>query len=271
MDRPETLRVTPGDHRELPARLREDSAVLNAFALGRLLGMARGEARAWVCARGTGSTGGYLSVLESPQAVDVWVRGAPQEVATLLDFFVRTVWRQGRSRILYVNTDQQHVQVVTDMFPDSVPSLQDVMGVGRGQERLSSGVQAARLGPGDASEYARLSVPEGIKVTRGVLSRNRSFLKDHPAYGVREDGRLVSVANIVVMLPEVCVISGVATHGLYRGRGYATAVVSAVTREALAHAPLATLYVNQDNGAAIGIYSKLGYRKITESACVELD
>ena len=48
----------------------------------------------------------------------------------------------------------------------------------------------------------------------------------------------------------------------YRGKGYAKAVVSALTREAVTSGALAGLHVEEDNEPAIRIYENLGYKII---------
>jgi len=55
-------------------------------------------------------------------------------------------------------------------------------------------------------------------------------------------------------------IGGVFTRKRYRGRGYAKAVTSALTREAVFSGAVAGLHVEVDNEPAIKVYKNLGYQ-----------
>jgi GNAT superfamily N-acetyltransferase len=80
-------------------------------------------------------------------------------------------------------------------------------------------------------------------------------------YGIRVGGRLVSAAGTHVISREarMAVVGNVLTHVGHRGRGYATAVTSAVTAELLRYCDDVVLNVRADNPPAIQAYRKLGY------------
>jgi GNAT superfamily N-acetyltransferase len=80
-------------------------------------------------------------------------------------------------------------------------------------------------------------------------------------YGIRVSGRLVSAAGTHVISREarLGVVGNVLTHVAHRGRGYATAVTSAVTAELLRYCDEVVLNVRADNPPAIQAYRKLGY------------
>jgi GNAT superfamily N-acetyltransferase len=80
-------------------------------------------------------------------------------------------------------------------------------------------------------------------------------------YGIRAGGRLVSAAGTHVISREarLAVVGNVLTHAGHRGRGYATAVTSAVTAELLRYCDDVVLNVRSDNPPAIQAYRKLGY------------
>lgn len=80
-------------------------------------------------------------------------------------------------------------------------------------------------------------------------------------YGIRVNGRLVSAAGTHVISREarLGVVGNVLTHTAHRGRGYATAVTSAVTAELLRYCDDVVLNVRADNPPAIAAYRKLGY------------
>ncbi|MEM0262698.1 MAG: GNAT family N-acetyltransferase [Nitrososphaerota archaeon] len=79
-------------------------------------------------------------------------------------------------------------------------------------------------------------------------------------YGIIVDNVLASIAASYVTLPRIYVIGGVFTREKYRGRGYAKAVTSALTREAAFSGAIAGLHVEADNEPAIKVYKNLGYQ-----------
>ncbi len=80
-------------------------------------------------------------------------------------------------------------------------------------------------------------------------------------FGIRVGGRLVSAAGTHVISREarLAVVGNVLTHSAHRGRGYATAVTSAVTAELLRYCDEVVLNVRADNPPAIAAYRRLGY------------
>jgi len=116
---------------------------------------------------------------------------------------------------------------------------------------------AVRLREEHASLYKDLELERGIELS---IDEAREILREYMHYGVIIDDALASIAARYVILPEVHVIGGVFTRGKYRGRGYAKAVVSALTREAITTGAYAGLHVEVDNEPALRIYRELGYR-----------
>lgn len=80
-------------------------------------------------------------------------------------------------------------------------------------------------------------------------------------YGIRVSGRLVAAAGTHVISRDarLAVVGNVLTHVDHRGRGYATAVTSAVTAELLRYCDDVVLNVRADNPPAIQAYRRLGY------------
>jgi GNAT superfamily N-acetyltransferase len=81
--------------------------------------------------------------------------------------------------------------------------------------------------------------------------------------GIYVDARLVAVAgtHVVSRHEGVAVVGNVFTHANHRGRGYATAVTSAVTSALLEFCNNVVLTVDPANAAAVRAYEKLGYRE----------
>ncbi len=119
-------------------------------------------------------------------------------------------------------------------------------------------VQPVLLTTRDAEAYSSLREsqgrPVGIDEAKRVLSEQR-------CYGIYENSLLVSVACRYLTLPHVGIVGGVYTRPEYRGKGYATSVTYAITRDTVMSGAVALLHVAQDNYVAIRIYEKLGYRK----------
>lgn len=252
--------------------LRNDSLLLNAFAINRLQNLTR-DSQTYACVGKDGQVDGYLSVMGSAQITDIWVRGqSSREVDELLDFFSTRTWSAARSNKLFANSDPRFVSAIKKRLLHSRVHLQNVMIIRKGEEKLASpSVPVFRLGPEHAFEYAKFVAPEGLEITQDVLDENQRFLRDYFALAIynEKENRLISTANAIVMLPEVWVISSVMTDNQYHRMGYGTNVVSALTGEALNHSDAAMLYVDRDNRNAIRIYEKLGFHKVTESICVE--
>ena len=89
-------------------------------------------------------------------------------------------------------------------------------------------------------------------------------------YGIFEGGELVAIACRYIALPEVWVIGDVYTHPAHRGKGFAKAVTSAITRDALASGASALLHVDRGNTPALRVYERLGYIALRERPWVLL-
>ena len=89
-----------------------------------------------------------------------------------------------------------------------------------------------------------------------------SAIADGLYYGIRVGGRLVSAAgtHVISASARLAVVGNVMTHADHRGRGYATAVTSAVTSELLRFCDQVVLNVRADNPPALAAYRRLGYQ-----------
>ena len=112
-----------------------------------------------------------------------------------------------------------------------------------------------RLNPGDIGELNRL-------YQLGFASwLPASAIADGVYYGIRAGGKLVAAAGTHVISPtaRLAVVGNVLTHADHRGRGYATAVTSAVTEDLLRYCDEVCLNVRSDNPPALQAYSRLGF------------
>ncbi|RLF01537.1 MAG: hypothetical protein DRK00_11275 [Thermoprotei archaeon] len=121
------------------------------------------------------------------------------------------------------------------------------------------GVEVVRLTPAHAEHLSRLS----MEWTRPLsLEEARRLLEKWRWYGVFRGDELASVAAAYLRLPEVWVIGGVYTYTAFRGRGYAKAVTTAITRDAVRSGAKALLHVAEDNEPAKRVYTALGYQRV---------
>jgi ribosomal protein S18 acetylase RimI-like enzyme len=82
-------------------------------------------------------------------------------------------------------------------------------------------------------------------------------------YGIRRDGKLVSVAGTHVSSPlhKIACVGNVFTLSSYRNKGYATICTSKVVEELLCNHKDVILNVDSKNIPAIKVYEKLGFRE----------
>jgi ribosomal protein S18 acetylase RimI-like enzyme len=117
--------------------------------------------------------------------------------------------------------------------------------------------KVARLRPIHAALFAAAQQARGLQITEEEAKR---LLEEQRCYGIIDEGRIVSVACRYLMLPEIGCIGGVYTEPLYRGRGYAREVTSAISSDIVSSGATAMLHVERGNTPAIRVYRRLGYR-----------
>jgi predicted GNAT family acetyltransferase len=92
------------------------------------------------------------------------------------------------------------------------------------------------------------------------LGRFRKRAPELGSYiGLHESGQLVSMAGEGFRFPGYAEISAVCTHPDYRGRGYASSLVSALIEKITKRGEIPFLHVGMDNAEAIRVYEKLGF------------
>ncbi len=210
--------------------------------------------------RHQGRMTGHLSIFRTPEADYASLSSdAPEGARVLLDLIPKkcVLILEPALYVPIKNVIHSHV-----VYPN------DRMVVGRGQEILTNSDLAVRLSVGDAPEYLRFGTSfNGPQVP---LEWAQERLQRGIVFGVFSDDSLASVASVVARLPRMAVIMGVETLQEFRGMGYATAVTSAATREALKHSESCLLFVRSDNSMAIHIYEKLGYKKVGEELWIDV-
>ncbi len=122
------------------------------------------------------------------------------------------------------------------------------------QERL-----AVKLEEKHAQLYMDLELERGIEIS---IDEARGILREYTHYGVILNDTLVSIAARYITHPNLHILGGVFTRKNYRGKGYAKATTSALTREAVNKGIHVCLHVETGNRAAISVYRELGYKII---------
>jgi ribosomal protein S18 acetylase RimI-like enzyme len=152
--------------------------------------------------------------------------------------------------------------------PEHVPSLRALYDLDPAETLIRMAVTAAEFRP-DEGSAVRLTPHD----THGLNTLYRmgggtgfaSYqVSEGIFYGVRRDGKVIATAGTHVMSPKYGIgcVGNVFTHPDFRGHGYAAACISAVVRDVLAAGCRdVVLNVRQDNGPAIHVYARLGFRE----------
>jgi predicted GNAT family acetyltransferase len=107
------------------------------------------------------------------------------------------------------------------------------------------------------------------------LTKPGPFLKRTPELGsylgIRQAGKLVAMAGERLKPYGYTEISAVCTHPGYRGRGYASSLVSILIQRITKRNEIPFLHVRTENVDAIRVYEKLGFktRRIVNIAVVK--
>ena len=78
--------------------------------------------------------------------------------------------------------------------------------------------------------------------------------------GIHEDGKLVAMAGERLKPYGYTEISAVCTHPDYRGRGYASSLVTVLIERIAGRNEIPFLHVRKENVDAIRVYEKLGFK-----------
>ena len=129
--------------------------------------------------------------------------------------------------------------------------------------------------PLDAARVRRVDCPEAAPLTvRDSVDLVRLYQESYPGnwfdlraletgqyFGLRQDGRIVSVAGVHVYSERyaVAALGNIVTHPAYRRRGYARQVTARLCQSVLRKVEYVGLNVKADNEAAVGCYTGLGF------------
>src|SRR5690606_23599965 len=104
---------------------------------------------------------------------------------------------------------------------------------------------------------------------RSYRRRITELVRAGRAYARFVDGEVVFKAELAVVTRHTTQVQGVWVAPEWRGRGLATAAMSAVVRDALRRvAPTVSLYVNDYNYPARRVYARCGFQPVGAFATV---
>lgn len=90
-------------------------------------------------------------------------------------------------------------------------------------------------------------------------------------YGIRQDGRLVSMAGFRLQTTDFTEISAVCTHPDYTGNGYARMLLHKLINDIYAENKTPVLHVKRDYAAAIKLYESVGFEAHQHLHVVEFE
>lgn len=128
----------------------------------------------------------------------------------------------------------------------------------------ASNIPMRRLGDEDAAALAEFfgAPPQAAP---GFLG----WIQGTVVWAAFAGDRILSIGTFIVRTKDAYVLAAIETAKDARGKGYASAVTSALTAQALEKVPVVSLTVLQSNEPALKVYSRLGYQKREERVWVD--
>jgi ribosomal protein S18 acetylase RimI-like enzyme len=245
----------------LLVHLRKDPA-RHAFALYDLIREPE-NTTLFIATGANGAVAGYLLIYKTTRYLSIILDSTRDVAEELLRFAPR------EKGILFIPSDL--LSIVKANVSSTRIYVEDQMSLTREKSNLPPSTAARRLTGDDAKMVAELYTSGDLGGSRDAdISATQKRLERGFFFGVEVDGRIVSVAGTLAVMPEVSVIGGVFTHPRYRGMGLAKTVTAAVAHHLFGISNLITLYVRSDNKSAISAYRSLGFEKTGERFWVDM-
>jgi len=183
----------------------------------------------------------------------VQIRGSPEAAELLIN--------EVNLEKVEINAFKEHEDIILKKYKPVAKHDMILMTLQRGDDQPYIKHTITRLAEADASQIADLlseGFPEfGGFTPDGIMERMKEeavlFL------GIKEGEKLVSL-GVTRILDLGSNIGMVATRKEYRGRGYATSIVSALLKQILRESKIALIHVLSDNPSAIHVYTKVGFK-----------
>jgi predicted GNAT family acetyltransferase len=118
-------------------------------------------------------------------------------------------------------------------------------------------VHSAQMIAGELGGAARSSSSE-------LRMRTARIIANGWWWRYRVEGRLAFMCNVGSETPQTAQLQGVWTPPALRGKGYATRALGAICDLLLDVHPTLCLYVNDFNRAAIALYERVGFTRVSE-------
>jgi RimJ/RimL family protein N-acetyltransferase len=205
---------------------------------------------------------GYILTYTATDVPSVILEGESDAASQLIEFAPQNQF--------VIHAPLSLLPIIKRKFTSAKHYVEDWMLVRKDEANLTKSELVRKLSTEeDASMLTELLSTRKDRPER-ALEKYLRWISTLPLYGVFVNGKLVSYAGSFIQLPQVWMIGGVYTQPTRRNKGYATLATSAITEEALRNAEAAALFVRSDNYPAIGVYEKIGYRKIGEKVWVDV-
>ena len=87
-----------------------------------------------------------------------------------------------------------------------------------------------------------------------------------PYYCVKKENKIVSVAGVHLVTPQIAQLGNIITDQAYRRQGFASVCTSTLAVDLASKKRIISLFVRTDNRSAINMYRNLGFYKIMDRA-----
>jgi RimJ/RimL family protein N-acetyltransferase len=227
--------------------LREDPFV-NAYAIYDLYNL-RHRAKFFVYLEDDKLKGLLLDFLSRRDVHSIWLFGEKEAIVKLLGII-------SAEKIIF-HVFPEFESIIRRKFAITAKYHVDFMLLKKGEERLYINHEIRPLSLADVVSFASLrkEAPSSEDIKEA-----ESFLKEISFYGVFEDDKLISVACVQAMIPEIWILGGFYTKPEYRNKGCATSLASFLVKKALAETNHVGLHVREDNYPAKHVYEKVGFK-----------
>jgi hypothetical protein len=182
-----------------------------------------------------------------------------------------------RSQARMIIGESRAVAAVWDAAEDRLPPAredrpgQPVYAISEPPASGDSGLRAAReddlaiLVPACAAAHElELGIDPLTRDADGFRWRTATQVEEGRSWLWVEDGVVLFKAEASAWTPRAVQLAQVWTDPEARGHGYATRGLADLCRLLLDWVPVVTLFVRSENDAAIGLYEKVGMRKVLE-------
>ena len=167
------------------------------------------------------------------------------------------------------NCYEEHKSILLKKYEPTMEHIMMLMKLVKVNDSVHQKYPLTKLGTEDAEEASKI-IRESLPIhwsqvcTEEISSR---INEGDPCYCIKEDGRIVSVAlakekNFGEKIGILGYINAVATVKDYMNRGYATSMVSQLSRKLLERSKYVLISLLSDNIPAFKAYSRVGFKPV---------